>query len=78
MLHWITYRSKGKRRRQLIINSYFQFFARPTNHAEPVLNFVFLDFLSGGVELFVETNHKLTHRLFPVMNRHRPALADIA
>jgi hypothetical protein len=45
---------------------------------EPVLNFVFLDLLSGGVELFVETNHKLTHRLFPVLDWHRPALADIA
>ena len=45
---------------------------------EPVLNFVFLDFLSGGVEFFVKANHKLTQRLFPVLDWHRPALADIA
>ena len=44
----------------------------------PVLNFVFLDLLSGGVELFVKANHKLTHRLFPVLDRHGPALADMA
>ena len=41
------------------------------------MNFVFLDFLLGGVEFFFKANHKLTHRLFPVMNWHRPALADI-
>lgn len=53
----------------------------------PVLNFVFLDFLSGWVECFVlsgwvecfvKANHKLTHRLFPIMDWHGPALADIA
>ena len=32
----------------------------------------------GVVELLLKTDHKLTHGLFPILDRHRPALADIA
>ena len=41
-----------------------------------VQNFVFL-ILLGIVELCFKVNHKLTHGLFPVLNRHRPSLANI-
>lgn len=34
--------------------------------------------LSGGVELFIETDHELTHGLFPVLDGHGPTLTDIA
>ena len=34
--------------------------------------------LLGVIELGFKSNHKLTHGLFPVLNGHRPALADIA
>ena len=34
--------------------------------------------LLGVIELGFKSNHKLTHGLFPVLNGHRPALAEIA
>ncbi len=34
--------------------------------------------LLGVVELCFKANHKLTHGLLPVLNGHRPSLADIA
>ena len=37
-----------------------------------------LSIFLGLVELLLKMDHKLTHRLFPIVNRHRPALTDIA
>lgn len=31
-----------------------------------------------AVKTFLESNHKLTEHLFPVLNGHRPALGDVA
>ena len=44
---------------------------------EAVPDLCFSIFL-GVVELLFKTDHKLTHGLFPILDRHRPALADIA
>ena len=37
-----------------------------------------LSIFLGVVELLLKTDHKLAHRLFPILDRHRPALTDIA
>jgi len=49
---------------------------RAVNHKAVFRILCFLIVL-GVVELCVKANHKLTHGLLPVLNRHRPSLTNI-